>query len=67
MRQAGVAVTFIIITHARLEGVFLSRPGHFGNLPFADDAAAVTHARSVAGSTPMAIDRKVIGRRNIPR
>lgn len=57
---------FIIITHARLDGVFLSRPGHFGNLPFPDDAAAVEHARSVARAAPIAVERKTIGRRARP-
>lgn len=54
---------FIIITHARLEGVFLSRPGHFGNLPFADDAAALEHAKAIAKGAPIAVDRKIIRRR----
>lgn len=58
---------FVITTHARLDGVFLSSPGHFGNLPFADDAAAAAHARELAGNRAFAIERERVRTRIIPR
>lgn len=52
---------FIISTHKGLEGVRLSKPGHFTNLPFPTDDAAVAHARKVAGRQPVAIEREHYG------
>jgi hypothetical protein len=43
---------YIITRHAHLEGVRLSMPGHWGNLPFEDDAAAVSYATRDAGGPP---------------
>lgn len=36
---------FIITRHAHLKGVSLSRPGHWGGVRFADEAAAREAAR----------------------
>lgn len=58
---------FIVTTHDRLDGVFLSRPGHFGNLPFPNDAAAVAAAQVVAGPIPIAVTRDRVRLRTIPR
>lgn len=43
---------YIITTHVELAGVRLSKPGHWGNLPFDDDAAAVSYATRDAGGPP---------------
>lgn len=49
---------FIISQHAGMEGVRLSKPGHFTNLPFGSDAEAVAHARAIAGKADAAIERE---------
>lgn len=49
---------FVISTHAGTEGVRLSRPGHFTNLPFGSDAEAVAHARAIAGKADVTIERE---------
>jgi hypothetical protein len=51
-------VRFIITTSPGREGVRLSRPGHFGNLPLDDDAAAVREAKRIADGRPFTIERK---------
>lgn len=53
---------FLIMTHLGLEGVRLSRPGHFGNVPFPTDADATAEARRIANGSPIAIERKAAGR-----
>lgn len=49
---------FIISQHQGTEGVRLSKPGHFTNLPFGSDADAVAHARSIAGKADVTIERE---------
>lgn len=49
---------FVISTHAGTEGVRLSKPGHFTNLPFGSDAEAVAHARAIAGKVFVTIERE---------
>lgn len=56
---------FIVTTHQHLRGVFLSRPGHFGNVPFQDETAALAHARELAGKVPISVQRETGGRRVI--
>jgi len=54
---------YLITTHPHLPGVGLSKPGSWGNLRFADDAAASEAARSDAGSGPIAIERATVRRK----
>lgn len=49
---------FIISQHTGTEGIRLSRPGHFTNLPFGSDAEAVAHARAIAGKVDVTIERE---------
>lgn len=47
-----MADRYIITRHSHLEGVRLSKPGHWGNLQFASDAAATAYATEDAGGPP---------------
>lgn len=47
---------FIVTTHARLDGARLSCPGHWGNLPFPDAAAAEAEARRLARGSACAVE-----------
>jgi hypothetical protein len=49
---------FIVTTHTALPGVRLSRPGHFGNLPFDNVPEAEAHARAIAGSADITVDQE---------
>lgn len=48
---------YIIARHAGLDGVRLSKPGHWGNMPYPSDEAAVAAARRDAGRLPVEIER----------
>lgn len=58
---------FIITTHTQLDGVFLSCPGQWGNLPFVDADAAIAHARDCAAGKPVQVERERGKARTIPR
>jgi hypothetical protein len=49
---------FVISSHACTEGVRMSKPGHFTNLPFGSDAEAVAHAQAIAGKADVTIERE---------
>jgi hypothetical protein len=58
----GAVSRYVITTHTHLAGVGLSRPGHWGNLRFPDDAAAVAAARQDAAPSPCSFERATIRR-----
>lgn len=51
------AIRYVVTRHAHLDGVRLSRPGHWGNLPFPSDADATSYAIRDAGAADVMIDR----------
>jgi hypothetical protein len=51
----------VITRHAGLAGVRLSKPGHWGNLSFDDDASATAYAIRDSSGDPM-IDRPPVRR-----
>jgi len=59
-RGRGGVVRFTITTHRRLPGVGLSLAGNWGNVRYADDAAAERAAKDHAGKTPHIIQRETI-------
>jgi len=58
---------FVLTTHAHLDGVALSCPGHFGGERFHDDTAALERARELAGAAPIAVERETVRPRRAPR
>lgn len=54
---------YLITTHSGYDGARLSKLGHWGNIPHADDAAAEAAARADAGKASLTIERKHIRRR----
>lgn len=46
----------------RLEGVRLSKRGHWGNLPYADEEAARASARADAGKAPFTVEPSTLSR-----
>ena len=55
---------FIVTTHHHLPGVRLSKPGHWGNLPFDCYDAAEEHARANGATS---VERETGKARTIPR
>jgi hypothetical protein len=55
-------IRYLITRHVGLTGVRLSKPGHWGNLPYPDDVAAESAARADAARVPFTVDRRTYGR-----
>lgn len=49
---------YLVTRHAHLDGVRLSKPGHWGNVPYPDEDAAETAARQDAQGAPIRIERR---------
>jgi hypothetical protein len=49
---------YIVTVHRRLDGVALSKPGHWGGRRFTDEAAAESYARADAGKLGAQIERE---------
>ena len=59
-------IRYIITSHAHLDGVRLSKCGHWGNIPFATEEEAREHAKADARANPHIIERERIKRRMSP-
>lgn len=57
-----MAIRYIITTHRHLDGVGLSKPGHWGGARYPDDAAAERAARADARGAAIVIDRETVKR-----
>lgn len=57
---------YVVTTYPGATGANLSKPGHWGNIPYTSTAAAETAARHDAGNSPYVIDRErgVVRKRN---
>ena len=55
-----MAIRYIVTTHRHLEGVGLSRPGHWGGCRYPNDAEAETAARKDARGAAIVIDRETV-------
>lgn len=55
-------IRFAITTHEGCAGATLSLRGSWGNLPYADLAAAHAAAHAGAGDQPYTIEREHVGR-----
>lgn len=51
------AASYVITSHRRLEGVRLSKPGHWGNVYYPDEDAARAAARAHAGTDQLTFER----------
>lgn len=51
-------IRYLVTRHAHLDGVRLSKPGHWGNVPFPDDDAAEKHAAQDAQGAPVRLERR---------
>lgn len=53
-------IRYIITTHAHMDGVGLSKPGHWGGIRYPDDAAASAAAEEDAKGKPLKIERETV-------
>lgn len=63
MARESEQLRYIITTNPRLDGVGLSKCGHWGGKRFPDDASAIAAAILDAGSRPCSIERETAKKR----
>ena len=56
-------IRYIITTHSHMDGVGLSKSGHWGGFRYPDDAAASAAAETDAKGKPFKIDRQTVRKR----
>jgi len=62
MKGQAAALRYVIASHSWLPGVRLSKPGHWGNIPYPDAETAQAAAAVDAGKSPFTVERLTLKR-----